>query len=91
MRRRTHQGGLAERNAMIDRTYPLPIGRQCQVLKLTRSTAYCHPRPVSNTALALMRRIGELHLQYPFAGARMLRGISSDRRGTPLDGAMWPP
>lgn len=60
---------------MIDRTHPLPIGRQCQLLKLARSTAYYQPRPVSDTTLALMRRIDELHLQYPFAGARMLRDL----------------
>ena len=60
---------------MIDRTHPLPIGRQCQLLRLARSTAYYHPRPVSDMTLALMRRMDELHLQYPFAGARMLRDL----------------
>ena len=60
---------------MIDRTHPLPVRRQCQLLKLARSTAYYHPTPVSETALALMRRIDELHLRYPFAGARMLRDL----------------
>ena len=60
---------------MIDRTHALPIARQCQVLKLARSTAYYQPQPVSDTALVLMRRIDELHLQYPFAGARMLRDL----------------
>ena len=60
---------------MIDRTHTLPVVRQCQLLKLARSTAYYQPRSVSDTALALMRRIDELHLQYPFAGARMLRDL----------------
>ena len=60
---------------MIDRTHALPVSRQCQVLNLARSTAYYQPKPVSDTALALMRRIDELHLQYPFAGARMLRDL----------------
>jgi putative transposase len=60
---------------MIDRTHPLPVRRQCQLLKLARSTVYYHPTPVSETALALMRRIDERHLQYPFAGARMLRDL----------------
>ncbi len=58
---------------MINPTHPLPVVRQCQLLGVARSTAYYQPRPVSDTALALMRRIDELHLQYPFAGARMLR------------------
>ena len=60
---------------MIDRTHQLPIGRQCQLLQLARSTAYSQSRPVSDTTLALMRRLDELHLQYPFAGARMLRDV----------------
>ena len=60
---------------MIDPTHILPVVRQCQLLRLSRSTAYYQPRPVSDTVLALMRRIDELHLQYPFAGARMLRDL----------------
>jgi putative transposase len=60
---------------MIDRTHPLPVVRQCQLLKLARSTAYYRPTPVSETTLAVMRRLDELHLQYPFAGARMLRDL----------------
>jgi putative transposase len=47
----------------------------CQLLQLARSTAYYQPKPVSETALALRRRVDQLHLQYPFAGARMLRDL----------------
>lgn len=36
---------------------------------------YYLPRPVSESDLTLMRRIDELHLNYPFAGARMLRDM----------------
>ena len=58
---------------MIDRADPLPVKRQAEALGLSRSTVYYQPRPVSESDLALMRRIDELHLEYPFAGARMLR------------------
>lgn len=58
---------------MIDRTHALPVTRQAAALALSRSTVYYRPRPVSDTDLVLMRRIDELHLAYPFAGARMLR------------------
>ena len=57
---------------MIDRTHELPIVRQCRILELSRSTAYYQPSLVSPDELALMRRIDELHLEHPFAGARML-------------------
>ncbi len=60
---------------MIDRAHPLPVVRQCQLLKLARSTAFYQPTPVSETTLALMRRIDERHLQYPFAEAHMLRDL----------------
>ena len=60
---------------MIDRTHALPVVRQCQLLKLARSTMYYHPTPVSEAELALMRRIDALHLAHPFAGARMLRDL----------------
>ena len=60
---------------MINRTHPLPVMRQCHLLKLARSTAYYQPTPVSETTLAVMRRLDALHLQYPFAGARMLRDL----------------
>ncbi|WP_424579356.1 IS3-like element ISRj2 family transposase [Bradyrhizobium sp. USDA 241] len=73
--RRDHQGGPAERKAMIDRDHDLSIVRQAKVLKLARSTVYYEPRPVSAEDLALMRRLDELHLDYPFAGARMLRSL----------------
>lgn len=41
-------------------------------------------------ALTLMRWIDELHLQYPFAGVRMLPDLLV-QDGTPLDGGRWPP
>jgi len=68
---------------MIDRTHPLPLVRQCQVLELARSTAYYQPTAVSAETLALMRRIDELHLECPFAGARMLSMLLT-REGRPV-------
>ena len=46
--------------------------RQCEWLDVCRSSLYYHPEPVSPADLRLMRRIDELHLQYPFFGARRL-------------------
>ncbi len=60
---------------MIDKTHPLPVVRQAELLDLSHSNVYYLPRPVSDVDLALMRRIDELHLNYPFAGARMLRDM----------------
>jgi putative transposase len=60
---------------MIDRGHDLPLGRQVELLGLSRSTLYYEPRPVLAAELAMMRRIDELHLDYPFAGSRMLRDL----------------
>jgi putative transposase len=60
---------------MIDRAHDLPIGKQAQALNISRGSVYYLPRAVSAADLALMRRIDELHLEFPFAGSRMLRGL----------------
>jgi putative transposase len=60
---------------MIDRGHRLPLVRQAELLKLSRSGLYYEPRPVSPADLAVMRRIDALHLDHPFAGSRMLRDL----------------
>jgi putative transposase len=60
---------------MIDASHKLPVTRQAELLDLSRSNVYYLPRPTSETDLVLMRRMDELHLDYPFAGARMLRDM----------------
>ena len=60
---------------MIDRHHKLPITRQAKALGLARSSVYYLPRPVPPADLALMRQIDKLHLEYPFAGSRMLQGL----------------
>ena len=60
---------------MIDRSHDLPLMRQAELLRLSRSNLYYEPRPVPAAELAIMRRIDALHLDYPFAGSRMLRDL----------------
>lgn len=60
---------------MIDRSHALPLTRQARVLGLSRGSLYYRPRLVSGADLAIMRRMDELHLDYPFAGSRMLRDL----------------
>ena len=60
---------------MIDRGHELPVIRQAELLQLTRSSVYYEPRPIPPAELAIMRQIDELHLDYPFAGSRMLRDL----------------
>ncbi len=60
---------------MIDANHKLARGRQAQLLDLSRSSIYYRAQPTSVADLALMRRIDQLHLEHPFAGARMLRDL----------------
>lgn len=60
---------------MIDRSHPLPVSRQAEAAGISRDSVYYLPRPVCPRDLALMRRIDELHLEFPFAGSRMLRDL----------------
>ena len=60
---------------MIDPTHALSIVRQAQVLAISRSSTYYTAQPTPESDLALMRIIDRLHLEHPFAGARMLRDM----------------
>jgi len=60
---------------MIDRCHALPLARQAAELGISRGSLYYQPQAVSAADLALMRRMDELHLDYPFAGSRMLRDL----------------
>ena len=59
---------------MIDPEHDLPIVKQAEAAGIARSTVYYLPRPATAADLELMRQIDRLHLEFPFAGARMLRG-----------------
>src|SRR3979411_2281314 len=72
---RARQSGFAERKAMIIREHALPITKQAEVLRISRGSVYYLPRPVSATDLEVMQRLDRLHLEFPFAGSRMLRGL----------------
>ena len=54
---------------MIDPKHEVSITRQAELVGISRAAVYYVPRPVSEADLALQRRIDELHLEYPFAGA----------------------
>ena len=64
---------------MIDRAHDLPITRQAEALNISRGSVYYLPRPVSKADLAIMRRLDRLHLEFPFAGSRMLRRPAGGR------------
>ena len=57
---------------MIDRDHKLPLARQAKAVGISRGSIYYRPRPVGETGPGLMRRIDELHLEYPFAGSRIV-------------------
>ncbi len=57
---------------MIFKTHLLSVKRQAELLKIARANVYYLPTATSEKDVALMRAIDELHLEYPFLGARQL-------------------
>lgn len=64
---------VPERRAMVERPGEnLSVRRQCALLNLARSGVYRSGPATSTDDLALMRRIDELHLKWPFYGSRRM-------------------
>ena len=68
---------------MIDRNHDLPIAKQAKALGISRGSVHYLPRPVPAATLTVMRRMDELHLEFPFAGSRMLRDLL-DKEGVEI-------
>ena len=64
---------------MIDPAHELPISKQAKALGISRGSVYYVPKPVPAVDLATMRRIDELHLNYPFAGSRMMAALLANQ------------
>jgi len=60
---------------MIDRGHALSVTKQAEAVGIARSTVYYLPRAVPPEDLALMKQIDKLHVDFPFAGSRMLRRL----------------
>ena len=63
---------------MIDPSHELSLTRQAKVLGISRGSVYYLPKPESGSDLKLMNRIHHLHLEFPFAGSRMLGDLPHD-------------
>lgn len=64
---------------MINPIHKLSIQKQARALAVSRSSVYYRPRLLSEDELRLRRIVDELHLNYPFAGSRMLRDLLAQR------------
>ncbi|MBW8079333.1 MAG: IS3 family transposase [Gallionella sp.] len=71
-RRRAREIPRPERKAMIERDGEISVKRQAQLLDLSRSSVYYVARGLPERDLRLMRLLDELHLKWPFYGARKL-------------------
>ena len=69
----------ADRRALVDPGDPaLPVAAQCRLLRVARSTLYYRPVPVDAEDLAVMRRIDEMYLAWPFYGSRRMTAVLRD-------------
>lgn len=76
---------MAERKMKVDRCHDLPISRQCDVLAISRSSAYRVPAEANNADIDLMQKLDELHLRHPFKGSRRLRDDLWDVHGLQIN------
>ena len=75
----------SDRLALVDHgDRVVPVVAQCRLLKVTRSSLYYRPAPVSADDLAVMRRMDELHLAWPFYGSRRMVAVLR-REGWPVN------
>ena len=81
---------IAERKAMIDREHDLPVTKQAEDCAHQPWSVYYRARPVSATDLEVMRRLDRLHLEFPFAGSRMLQGLLNADAADGDRGALLP-
>jgi putative transposase len=65
---------------MVNREHRLSVSRQARLLEISRGSVYYKSRPCPEADLVLMRRMDELHLEYPFMGSRQLQD-QLNRRG----------
>jgi len=72
---------LPERKTKVDRDHGLSISQQCNILSISRSSAYRVPADLGIEELGFMRKLDELHLRYPFKGSRRLRDDLWDVHG----------
>ena len=59
---------------MITATENLSVRRKAIMQGISRGSVYYQPRPVLDADLKLMHWIDKLHMEFSFAGSRMLQG-----------------
>lgn len=63
---------MSARQELVEPCDELSIRRQCELMAISRSGFYYEPLPESEENLTVMRRLDELHLDYPVYGSRRL-------------------
>jgi putative transposase len=69
---------MTARRRLVGPDEPTSVRRQCELLGVSRSSVYYVPVEPDAEELELMRRIDEIHLEFPFYGSR---SIARELRG----------
>jgi len=70
---------VPEKRQCIETDHPqLSIGRQCELIDLSRASYYRRPVTESDENLVLMRLIDEEYTRHPFYGSRKLKKHLTD-------------
>jgi putative transposase len=74
------------RRGLVEPGASLSVRRQCEILRVNRSSVYYEKVGPDGEELELMRRIDELHLKHPFYGSRRIarelrgQGLQANRK-----------
>ena len=77
---------MIHRRKLVEPTPSTSMRRQCELLKVCRSSLYYEPQPTPEEELSLMRHLDELHLKFPFYGSGKMtqtlksKGIEVNRK-----------
>ena len=71
-RRNLEKKHLKERRGMITKGHSLAISKQCELLRLKRSSYYYQVNSQSSLNLELMRLIDEHYLKHPYYGSKKM-------------------
>lgn len=64
--------------ARIDREHDLPVTRQCELLRVSRSSVYYQPVPLPARDAEVLLAIDKIHTDRPFLGSRRIVGELAD-------------
>lgn len=69
----------------VDKTCPLSISTQAELLGISRGSIYYEPRPIDDLTLSVMKKIDEIYTRRPYYGSRRMAHEVSNQLAIPIN------